>query len=201
MIVHLSIRAWRRLAFPALIGVAVWSLVGCSHMPASSILTLARLDLRTTDPEKLRLALKLPPMLRARTEATVLRITVRLANGIADARDFSLREIDDRQGLASEGDAVSHISTYALAVADVARMRAFRAGLMEKQRGGSGGSITIAVRPDTCRTGPLPGGPVLFTTYLKTAETNGYVVLARDVDLRRVDSTRDLAAAVPVCGS
>jgi hypothetical protein len=41
---------------------------------------------------------------------------------------------------------------------------------------------------------------VLFSTYLKTAETGAYIPLARDVDLRRLDPNRDLAALVPVCG-
>jgi hypothetical protein len=55
------------------------------------------------------------------------------------------------------------------------------------------------VRPDGCRTEPLPNGPVLFSTCLKTVETKGYVALAREVDLRRFDPNRDLAALVPAC--
>ena len=59
--------------------------------------------------------------------------------------------------------------------------------------------LTIAVRPDACRTAPLPDGPVLFTTWLKTAETGGYVALARDVDLRTIDGGQDIAARIPAC--
>jgi hypothetical protein len=40
----------------------------------------------------------------------------------------------------------------------------------------------------------------LFTTYLRTAETGGYVPLARDVDMRSVLRGRDLAAQMPACG-
>jgi len=51
-----------------------------------------------------------------------------------------------------------------------------------------------------CRSGELLAGPVLFTSYLRTAETGGYVALARDVDMRSVVRGRDLAAEMPVCG-
>jgi hypothetical protein len=172
------------LAFPALIG--------CGHMPVTSMVRLARIDFQTTDPERLRVAVTLPRMLKARAAGTLLRITVKLANGVEEAREFALREV-------SEADAESGAQTFALAAADVARLHAFRAALIQKQKGGSGGALTIAVRPDACRTAPLPDGPVLFTSWLKTAETGGYVALARDVDLRTLDGGQDIAARIPAC--
>lgn len=174
-------------------------LAGCGHMPVTSIVTLARIDFQTTDPDKLRVAVKLPQALKARAEGTVLRITVRLANGAEESRDFSLREVDERDALAGEAEAGAEIATFAVATRDVAELRLFRAALIQKQKGGSGGALTIAVKPDTCRTEPLPSGPVVFSTYLRTAETNGYVPLARDVDLRRLDPNQDLAAKIPAC--
>ena len=74
----------------------------------------------------------------------------------------------------------------------------FRAALIQKQKGGSGGSVTIAVQPDACRTGALPEGPVLFSTFLMSAETNGYVPLARDIDLRTITG-QDILAKIPPC--
>jgi hypothetical protein len=161
-------------------------------MPVTSMVQLARVDFQTTDPERLRVAVKLPRMLRARADGTVLRIAVRLASGVEEARDFALREV-------SEADAEPGAQTFALAPADVAQLRAFRAALIQKQKGGSGGALTIAVRPDACRTAPLPDGPVRFTSWLKTAETGGYVALARDVDLRTLDGGPDIAAKIPPC--
>jgi hypothetical protein len=38
-----------------------------------------------------------------------------------------------------------------------------------------------------------------MTTYIKTSETNRYVTLARDVDLRTLAAGRDTAAAIPAC--
>jgi hypothetical protein len=51
-----------------------------------------------------------------------------------------------------------------------------------------------------CRTGELPKRPVCFITYLRTQETDGWVPLTRDVDLRTV-LPGDLAAEIPVCAS
>jgi hypothetical protein len=45
----------------------------------------------------------------------------------------------------------------------------------------------------------LPPGPLQMTTYIKTPETNRYVTLARDVDLRALAAGRDAAAAIPAC--
>ena len=42
-----------------------------------------------------------------------------------------------------------------------------------------------------------PDRPVYVTTYLKTAETGGYVPLARDVDLRTIVPGRDVTAEIP----
>src|SRR6185295_11295670 len=99
-----------------------------------------------------------------RAEGTVLRVAVRVGQGAEEARDFALREITDRaelETLAGEGEAGFHLSAYAIAANDVAHLRLFRAVLMQKKKDGVGGSLTISVRPDTCRTGPLPMGPVL----------------------------------------
>lgn len=173
---------------------------GCGHMPVSSMVKLARIDFQTTDPERLRVAVKLPQMLKTRAAGTVLRITVRLASGAEESRDFSLREVDERNALAAESEPGAKIATFALAARDVAELRLFRAGLIQKQKGGSGGALTIAVKPDACRTAALPDEPVLFSTWLKTAETGGYVPLARDVDLRGLDPKEDIVAKIPECG-
>jgi hypothetical protein len=174
---------------------------GCDHMPVASMVKLARIDFQSTDPEKLRVAVKLPQALKARADGTLLRLTVKLAGDEEEARDFALADVTDmeRAALASEAQAGTELFAFALARTDIAQLRLFRAALMGKQKAGAGGSLTISVRPDACRAAPLPDGPVWFSTYLKTAETNGYVPLARDVDLRKLDPNQDIAAKVPAC--
>ena len=192
-------QAFVRFAFMGLIGLVFLAFTGCGHMPVTSMARLAQVDLQTTDPERLRVAVKLPRILKTR-DGTVLRIAVKLANGEEEACDFALRTVNERDTLSGEAEEGAELSAFALAPRDVAELRRFRAALMRRQKSGAGGSLTISVRPDACRTEPLPNGPVLFSTYLRTAETSSYVPLARNVDLRRLDPNRDLAALIPACG-
>ena len=97
-------------------------LAGCGHMPVASMVKLAQVDFQTTDPEKLRVAVKLPQVLKARAEGTVLRIIVRLANGTQQARDFALIETPaERAALASEAEEGSAFTVLGLARHEVAQ--------------------------------------------------------------------------------
>ncbi|MGL4324399.1 MAG: hypothetical protein ACRCTD_10200, partial [Beijerinckiaceae bacterium] len=53
-----------------------------------------------------------------------------------------------------------------------------------------------------CRRGEGEAGPVVATTYLKPDAGTGYVVLLRDMDLRKVakDAGVDFEAETPPCG-
>jgi hypothetical protein len=186
------------------VGLAVL-LAGCGHMPVTSMIRLARADLTTTDPSQLRAAVKLPRVLRLRPQGVALRIAVRLANGKEDAQEFRLREVsepNDVLALHHELGPDTHIFAYRLERSEAARLATFRDGLKAKQSasGGRGGAITISVRPDACQAGDLPAGAVLVTTYLRTAETGGYVPLARDLDLRTINPGQDHTAKIPPCG-
>lgn len=179
-------------------------LAACGHMPLTSMVKLARVDFTATDPGGLRAAVKLPSAIRPQRDQVRLRLTVRLASGKEDTQDFRLTEISDPADitLLREEIAGTHLFAYRLEPAESARLTAFRDSLKRQQAasGGRGGALTISIAPEVCRSGELPPGGVLFTTYLRTAETGGYVVLARDVDLRSVARGRDLAAEMPVCG-
>jgi len=69
--------------------------------------------------------------------------------------------------------------------------------LAEKQ--GQRAGLEISIKRDACRAAALPPGPLLMTTYIKISETNRYVTLARDIDLRTLTAGRDAAAAIPAC--
>ena len=174
---------------------------GCSHMPVTSMVKLARVDFETSDPAQLRAAIKLPRTLRPRPNGVVLRIAVQVGRTPEEARDFMLRESPEPAELAREAGADSHIFAYRIDDADLARLAAFRAELIAKKSSGQKGSISISVRPQACKAGELPDGPIYFTTYLRTAETKDYVALARDVDLRSIVSNAAVVADIPRCGS
>jgi len=190
-------RLWRM----ALLSLTCLATAGCGHMPLTSMVQLARVDFRSTDPAQLRAAVKLPRAVRPRGMA--LRITVKISSGHEEFADFVLREVAEPNevlALQHELDPDTHIFAYRLDPPEAARLAAFRDGLKARQAasGGRGGSITIAIRPDGCRTRELPNQPIHFTAYLRTAETGRYVPLARDLDLRTV-AANDLAAALPPC--
>jgi len=195
------LRVTRRLLSKALMGLLFLAIAGCGHMPLTSMVQLARIDFSSTDPALLRAAVKLPRTVRP--EGAALRITVKIASGHEEFSDFVLREVSEPNevlALHHELNPDTHIFAYRLEPSEATRLAAFRNGLKAKQSasGGRGGSITIAIRPDACRAGRLPDGPIHITTYLRTAETGRYVPLARDLDLRTV-AARDLAAALPPC--
>ena len=183
-----------------LLVLAVVAMSGCSHMPVTSMVKLARVDFETSDPAQLRAAIKLPRSLRAQPKGVALRIAVRVGRGPEEARDFMLREIPEPAELTREADAGSHIFAYRIDDTDLARLAAFRAELMAKKSSGQKGSISISVRPQACKVGELPDGPITFSTYLRTAETKEYVALARDVDLRSIVSNAAVVAEIPRCG-
>ena len=178
----------------------VLAITGCSHMPVTSMVKLARVDFETSDPVQLRAAIKLPRTLRPQPNGVALRIAVRVGSSPEEARDFMLRELSEPAELAREAGTDSHIFAYRIDEADLARLTAFRSELIAKKRSGQKGSISISVRPQACKAGELPDAPLYFTTYLRTAETNDYVALARDVDLRTIVPDAAVVDAIPRCG-
>jgi len=177
------------------------AMAGCSHMPVTSMVKLARVDFETSDPAQLRAAIKLPRTLRPQPKGVALRIAVQVGRAPEEARDFMLRELPEPAELTREAGAGSHIFAYRIDDADLARLSTFRGELIAKKSSGQKGSISISVRPQACKAGELPDGPITFTTYLRTAETKDYVALTRDVDLRSIVPNAAVVAEIPRCGS
>ena len=181
--------------------LAILAMSGCSHMPVTSMVKLARVDFETSDPAQLRAAIKLPRTLRPQPNGVALRVAVQVGRAPEEARDFMLRELPEPAELAREAGADSQIFAYRIDDNDLARLAAFRAELIAKKSSGQKGSISISVRPQACKAGELPDGAIYFTTYLRTAETKDYVALARDVDLRSIVPNAAVVAEIPRCGS
>jgi hypothetical protein len=191
----------RFLLHPLLRVLLMLAMAGCSHMPVTSMVKLARVDFETSDPAQLRAAIKLPRSLRARPNGVALRVSVQVGRAPEEARDFTLRELPEPAELARESSVGNHIFAYRIDDADLTRLAAFRAELIAKKSSGQKGSISISVRPQACKVGELPDGPIYFSTYLRTAETKDYVALARDVDLRSIVPNAAVVAEIPRCGS
>jgi hypothetical protein len=145
----------------------------------------------------------LPQGLELQLGNSKLRVSVKVGGGEPATRDFSLAEIrSDQHALAPasqrEGDA--RVRVFAISVGDLPRAEAFRTELLVRQQasGRSGGNVSISILPDGCRVGAWPDGPVRITTYLQTAETGGFVVLAQDFDLRAIAGANSLTR-IPSC--
>jgi hypothetical protein len=191
----------RFLLHPLLRVLSMLAMAGCSHMPVTSMVKLARVDFETSDPAQLRAAIKLPRTLRPQQNGVALRIAVQVGRAPEEARDFMLRELPEPAELTREAGAGSQIFAYRIDDADLARLAAFRAELIAKKNSGQRGSISISVRPQACKVDGLPDGPITFSTYLRTAETKDYVALARDVDLRSIVPNAAVVAEIPRCRS
>lgn len=184
----------------ALLALTVCLLLwGCGYVPVTSLVKLARIDFKTSDPAQLRAAFKLPLVLRPLPHGVVLRIGVKGGRASDETRDFVLRELPEPAELASEMSDDTRVYAYRLEDADVARLAAFRAELIARKSAGQGGNASIQVLPRACKTAELPQGPIYFTSYLRTAETVDYVTLARDLDLRSLVSDRVIADEIPRC--
>ncbi len=179
-------------------------LTGCGNMPVASMLKLSRIDFKTTDPVGLRVAVKLAASIKPQRDKLRLRLTVQLPGGADTTQDFVLSEISDPAELAmlrKEVDAGARVFAYRLDTAEASKLAAFRDDLLrKKQEGSRGGGLKINVVPDACRSGEIASGAVPFTTYLRTPETDGYVTLAEDVDMRTVVPGHDLVSEMPACG-
>jgi hypothetical protein len=190
----------RFLLHPLLRVLMMLAMSGCSHMPVTSMVKLARIDFETTDPAQLRAAIKLPRALRPQPNGVALRLAVQVGRAPEEARDFVLRELPEPAELMRESGADSHTFAYRIDDSDLVRLKAFRSELIAKKSSGQRGSISISVRPQACKSGELPDGSIYFTTYLRTAETKDYVALARDVDLRSIAPDPATVAGIPRCG-
>ncbi len=188
---------------PARLLALALGLGGCSHVPLSSLPALARIDSRTTQFAGLGAAVKVPSALRLRR--VEMRVVARVGADHREEARIVLREVADGAEIASlasetEGGRV-RIQAYRLDPADAERLselraRSFTRGAELRQSG----SLAIDLKPEACRDGELPEGPVPFTSFLRTSETGAaYVPLARNVDLRAVKAGEDTAAALPPC--
>ena len=178
----------------------------CGHVPLTSLPKLSKIDIRTTRLADLRASLSVPADIRPLPEGVTMTIVVEPKEGGRHERKAVLEEVRDAAELAALPVMVSpgrRLTVFRLSPADAARLTVFRDEmLLGASQGGNRGSFSLAA-DKACRTGDLSGKPIPMTSYLKTSETQDYVLLMRDVDLREtvraLDPKIDLATAIPPC--
>ncbi len=182
--------------------LTLW-LFGCSHIPVTSMVKLTRIDVTKSEPAELRAAIKLPDVLALQPRGVRMRIAVKIGSGPDVSEEFALQELADARDLASlrdEHETGTRILAYRLDAKDLPRMAAFRsAALRAKEKSGERGTLSISIRPEACRHGELPVGPILISAYLRTEETGSYVPLMRNIDARGIDPGGELTTLIPPC--
>lgn len=181
-------------------------LAGCGHVPLTSLPKLAKIDVRTTDLAQLRAGISLPADIRPLPGGVTMTITALPKDGGRHERKAVLEEVRDAAELASLPVLAApgrRFTLFRLSTADVARLGAFREEMFAgPQQSGNRGSLSLGA-DKACRLGDLSAEPVTMTGYLRTSETQDYVLLMRDFDLteavRAIDPKVDLATAIPPC--
>lgn len=181
-------------------------LAGCGHVPLTSLPKLAKIDIKTTDLSQLRAGINLPADIRPLPGGVTMTITALPKDGGRHERKVVLEEVRDATDLASLPVLTApgrRFTLFKLSSADVARLGAFREEMFAgPQNSGNRGSLSLGA-DKACRIGELSSKPITMTGYLRTSETQDYVLLMRDFDLteavRAVDPKVDLATAIPPC--
>ncbi|MGO4403897.1 hypothetical protein AB4Z10_06475 [Bosea sp. RAF48] len=181
-------------------------LAACGHVPLTSLPKLSKIDIRTTQLTDLRAGISLPADIRPLPGGVTMTIVALPKDGGRHERKVVLEEVRDANELAKLPVLAApgrRFTVFRLSDGDAARISAFREEMfVGPQNSGNRGSLALMAEK-ACRLGDLLGKPIPMTSYLKTSETQDYVLLTRDVDLgeavRSVDPKLDLATAIPPC--
>lgn len=192
----------RRLLLPAFLAFA---LAACSHMPVSTMWALRNLDAQSLEPALLRAAIRIPDRLQLQPGGVKLEVGWRREGREGENKlSFVLRETTapaDTASLAPERKPGARIYAYRVDPADIPRIRTLQAEAREEKQKNPGRTHgTLGISADACRTGDLPDGPLLMTTFLRTDAERGYLVLLKDIDLRSaVTRDKSIDQLVPPC--
>lgn len=162
-------------------------LVGCASVPLGSVVPLLRLDLATTRIEALRVAVRLPEAVRPRAGGVVLDVVL-TRQGLPELKQgYLLVETEgaaDLAGLVGQQRPGFRLTAYRLGAEDLERFRAVQDALAEARVRGQSGSLGFGIATrEFCRTGSGTPGRIPASTYLMTAESNGWLTVSEDFDL------------------
>lgn len=174
----------------ALLVLLLAGLAGCASVPVGSLIQLSRTDVMATDLAELRAALWLPAELHPLPDAARLAVVVKREGRPDETLDLALVASTDPADIAAFPPSNGHYLVYRLGAEDLARLDAARRAILAEPRPGSM-ALSVGIR-EFCRTGAIPAGPLVASSYLRTSEIGAYVPLIERFDLR---SEPRLAAA------
>lgn len=179
-----------KVALLAIILIAASLAASCGQVPLASLIGLHSFDVESTDPARLRIAVRHPDWIEVPSEGAVMLIEQRSkASGalIMSERIVFRHSLagEDLASLGSERRQGSVIRVFRVAPRDAERMRAVQKAIRSRSQdktSGVEGRLSVAVTG--CRLGPMPEGEVKVSTYLAASELDGFLPLTKDFDLR-----------------
>jgi hypothetical protein len=178
-------------------------LAGCATVPLTSIPKLGRIDFKTTDLGQLRVAMIMPKTLKPKGNS--IEMVTKLSfegespqtNKLQLAQSFAQA---DFAGLPTDLAPDQKIYVYLLSPAERAKLEQTRRDAQIAKSKGKKGTLDISFAfKEFCSEGALSAAPILTSTYLSSSETDGYVPLNRNLDLRKDAALRKLLDDVPKC--
>jgi hypothetical protein len=178
------------------------SISACSTIPVSSMLALSRIDFTTTRIDALRVAIELPSAIKPRVGGVHMDVVAKLGEK-EDKFTFKLAE-DQAQigmkGLLPIPEAGKQMHAYRLRDEDAATLMRLRAERQSNKVEGEQGSLAIGVAAkEFCRNSSLADVELTVTTFIATSETNGFVTVSKNYDLRGDQKIAAEVVNMPLC--
>jgi len=174
------------------IAIAALLTAGCLTTPPSTLFKLSRLSPLEADPATIRLAARLPEPLRIRDGDIRLRISFDGGTGATRlVEEYGAMIVRAPAGTRGIGEGAPGERTYVAALTedDAASLADVQRRILAWRAAGIEGQGQLSVTATACADGPVPGGPIPLTTWMRTEPDEPFFVLARNVDLRRqIDS-------------
>jgi hypothetical protein len=176
---------------------------GCATIPITSIPKLSRVDFMSTDLRQLRVAVVLPKAIRPGENGIEMVTVLKPEGGVPKTTKLRLDQSfaqADFVGLPTRLNPDQKIYVYLMKADEGARLEEIRRTAKAMKKTGQKGSLDIAFSfKNFCADAALPAGAILASTYVSSSETNEYVLLTRDVDLRRDAALKKVLDDLPSC--
>jgi hypothetical protein len=183
--------------------VSAICLAGCASVPITSIPKLGRIDFKTTDLSQLRVAMVLPKILMPKGNSIEMVTKLSFEGESPQTNKLQLAQSSapaDLAGLPTDLAPDQKIYVYLLPPAERAKLEQTRRDAQLAKAKGKKGTLDISFAfKEFCSEGALSAAPILTSTYLSSSETDGYVPLNRNLDLRKDAALRKLLDDVPKC--
>jgi hypothetical protein len=181
---------------------SMFVLTACASVPFSSLPQLLRIDFMTTDFSRMRLALVAPADLQILEPPSYIVFITKFDSKPEKTEEHPLQTVTAARDVASISFETPNGSSryiFSLSPEATTRLESIRTEARERKKRGEKGSLSIELRGNYCLRNKLPSGPVLTSTYVLTSETQTWVPLLRNFNMRSEKRTVDELANMKPC--